>query len=76
MSDTPLTDEEERLIYSEGNYGMGREYAEAVVDADFARRIERERAALLEAIKCVLGSSEYEAHSIAKETLIELGEWQ
>lgn len=41
-SKTPRTDAEEREIYSEGNCGMGKDYAEHVVDASFARQLEEE----------------------------------
>ena len=54
---TPLTDAEEYQTWSSGNYGMGSEYAENVVDSDFARRLETDRHALLEALENLL--SEY-----------------
>lgn len=40
MSDTPLTDAESTKVWSEGNQGLGDEYAEEVVSADFARKLE------------------------------------
>ena len=69
MTITPITDENERLIYSEGNYGMGEEYAERVVDSEVCRKLELDRAALLEALRDIASCSEYEAHKIARETL-------
>lgn len=39
---TPRTDKEAYKVWSEGNQGMGDDYAEEVVDADFARELERE----------------------------------
>lgn len=49
MSDTPRTDAETRQVWSSGNYGMGDDYAEEVVDAKFAQRLERELAAYKQA---------------------------
>lgn len=46
MTTTPRTDAEARKIWSEGNYGMGDDYVEEVVDADFARGLEEEIAKL------------------------------
>ena len=42
MSDTPRTDEEEYQTWSEGNQGMGEEYAEHVAPSSLARQLERE----------------------------------
>lgn len=42
--DTPRTNDNVYTTYSEGNQGLGEEYAEYVVDADFARELERELA--------------------------------
>ena len=42
MSDAPRTDANVYTTYSEGNQGLGEEYAEYVVDVDFARELERE----------------------------------
>ena len=44
MSDTPRTDEEEDSMWSEGNQGMRDGYAEKIVSANFARKLERELA--------------------------------
>ena len=46
-SDTPETDAEERSEYD----NQGRPYDEGIVDADFARKLERERNALREQIR-------------------------
>lgn len=51
LTQTPRTDAEERLIYSEDNEGIGCDYAERVVDASFARELEREIAELREALQ-------------------------
>lgn len=51
MSDTPRTDAAEYPVWSEANQGMGEEYAEQVVDAEFARDLERELAAALAEIE-------------------------
>lgn len=40
---TPETDSEAYKTWTEGNCGMGDEYADEVVDANFARKLERER---------------------------------
>ncbi len=46
MSDTPLTDAESTKVWSEGNQGLGDEYAEEVVPTEFARSLERKIAQL------------------------------
>jgi hypothetical protein len=43
MSDTPVTDSKAHKVWSSGNYGMGDEYADEVVDAEDMRDMERER---------------------------------
>lgn len=56
MSETPLTDEQTYQVWSEGNQGLGDEYAENVVPAEFARGLEiqlkllRERHERLESV--------------------------
>ncbi len=44
MSDTPRTDTEAYLTYTEGNQGMGETYGDEVVPAAYARDLERELA--------------------------------
>lgn len=50
-TDTPITDENERVVYSEGNYGMGEEYGEHVVDSDIVRNLERKYNAIRKALE-------------------------
>lgn len=45
-SDTPMTDAESIRVWSEGNQGLGDEYADEVVPAEFARCLERKIAKL------------------------------
>lgn len=39
---TPRTDQHIQRIYSPGNHGMGDDYAEEVVEADFCKKLEEE----------------------------------
>ena len=62
---TPLCDEQEYETWSEGNQGMGDDYAEHVVHADIARDLEqrlRHAAKKLGAIRidCMLDGSDGE----------------
>lgn len=68
-SDTPYTDARLRPVYSEGNQGLGEDYAEHVMDADDARALERAFRDIRDALDTVLGCAEYEAHKIAREAL-------
>jgi hypothetical protein len=49
QAETPRTNANAYLTYTEGNCGMGPKYADEVVDADFARELERE---LIQATAC------------------------
>lgn len=46
MSGTPITDAEEYKTWSEGNQGMGDEYAEYVVPSSLARQLEEKLATM------------------------------
>ncbi len=63
MHPTPITDENKYKVWSEGNVGMGDEYAETVVPVEIARRLEnllveagKQRDELQAAIDGFLGS--------------------
>lgn len=53
MSNTPITDESEYMLWTEENYGMGDEYAEHVVPSDIARSLECKKNKALDALKMV-----------------------
>ena len=48
---TPRTNSETYVTYSSGNYDMGEDYGEKVVDVEFARHLEKENQILRDALE-------------------------
>lgn len=69
--DTPRTNEEARHIYSPGNEGMGKDYAEEVTNADFSRTLERELNTTTAAARAVVDAWESGDLAAAVRTLSE-----
>jgi hypothetical protein len=75
MSTTPITDANEYLVWSEGNLGMGDDYADHVVSAEIARELENklvemttERDKLLKAAQDTLARTQQTKYHLYVET--------